>query len=126
MGSARCDFPVGSASTLYSSVRKLLSLPAHFKIWTGHDYPPGGDEGRTEPLSATTVEQQNKANKHLKQDVVENEFIKWREERDSALAEPRLIHQALQFNIRGGELPRESPGGDRLLHVPLKIQGLKL
>ncbi|OQV08651.1 hypothetical protein CLAIMM_12884 [Cladophialophora immunda] len=40
IGTARCDFPGGSASDLFKSGRKLLSLPDHVKIWTGHDYPP--------------------------------------------------------------------------------------
>ncbi len=115
----------GSASSLYQSVRKLLSLPGHFKLWTGHDYPPGG-ENRTEPLSATTIADQNKSNKHLKEGVTEEEFTKWRKERDATLAEPKLIHQSLQLNIRAGQLPRENEAGDRLLHVPLKVKGLKL
>jgi glyoxylase-like metal-dependent hydrolase (beta-lactamase superfamily II) len=126
VGSARCDFPGGSASALYQSVRKLLSLPDNFKIWTGHDYPPGGVDGRTESLSVTTVEHQNRENKHLKKGVSEDEFIQWRKERDSTLAEPRLLHQSLQFNIRAGELPQESSAGDRLVHMPLKFQGLKI
>jgi hypothetical protein len=67
---------------------------------------------------------QKKENKHLKEGVSEEEFTKWRTERDSKLAEPKLIHQALQFNIRGGALPRETTSGDRLLHIPLKMQGL--
>lgn len=41
VGSARCDFPGGDARTLYRSVvSKLLSLPPHFRLYTGHDYPP--------------------------------------------------------------------------------------
>lgn len=39
--------------------------------------------------------------------------MQWRSERDAALGEPRLLHQALQFNIRGGSLP-EMEGGLRL------------
>lgn len=122
VGSARCDFPDGDANALYQSVRKLLALPADFKIWTGHDYPPGGD-GRAQPLAYMTVGEQNNKNKHLKQGVAEMEFVSWRKERDSALAAPRLIDQALQFNIRAGQLPRATAGGDRLLHVPIKMQG---
>jgi glyoxylase-like metal-dependent hydrolase (beta-lactamase superfamily II) len=125
VGSARCDFPGGSASDLYQSVRKLLSLPQDFKIWTGHDYPPGGD-GRNEPLSVTTIEQQNKENKHLKSEVTQEEFSQWRKERDLVLAEPRLIHQSLQLNIRAGQLPLKTEGGDSFLHVPLKLQAIQM
>ena len=39
----------------------------------------------------------------------------------SMLAEPKLIHQALQFNMRAGHLPEPTSDGDRFLHIPLKI-----
>jgi len=123
VGSARCDFPGGDAAQLYKSVRRLLGLPPDFKIWTGHDYPPGGSDGRAQPLAHMTVAEQNRANKHLRQGVTQEEFVALREERDASLAAPRLIHQALQFNIRAGQLPKPSPAGDRFLHVPVKVQG---
>ncbi|KAK0645515.1 beta-lactamase-like protein [Cercophora newfieldiana] len=120
IGSARCDFPSGSPHALYTSCQTLFSLPPHFKIYTGHDYPNPAD-GRTDPVPYTTVATQKATNKHLKEGTTEEEFTKWRQERDSGLAEPRLIHQALQFNIRGGRLPAATEGGDRFLHVPLKV-----
>lgn len=132
VGSARCDFPDGDANALYHSVRKLLALPEHFKIWTGHDYPPGGGGGggggndgqaREQPLAYMTVGEQNSQNKHLKQGVAEKEFVAWRQERDAGLAAPRLMDQALQVNIRAGQLPKATAAGDRLLHVPIKMQG---
>ncbi|OIW28390.1 putative metallo-beta-lactamase domain protein [Coniochaeta ligniaria NRRL 30616] len=122
VGSARCDFPGGNSHELYSSVRKLLDLPENYRIWTGHDYPPGG-EGRTEPLPCQTVAEQARSNKHLKKGVTEEDFVKWRDDRDTHLAEPRLLHWALQFNIRAGRLPAPSPSGDQLMHVPLKVAG---
>lgn len=97
-------------------------MPDHFKIWTGHDYPPKGD-GREHPLAYQTVAEQKSQNKHLKDGVKQEEFVKWRSERDSGLKEPRLIHQALQVNIRAGRLPPRSLAGDRLVHVPLKVPG---
>ncbi|KAH8904198.1 metallo-beta-lactamase superfamily protein [Coniochaeta sp. PMI_546] len=122
VGSARCDFPGGNASDLYNSARKLLSLPDDYRIWTGHDYPPGGDV-RKDPLPYYTVADQRKANKHLKDGVQEHEFVQWRKDRDVTLAEPKLIHQALQVNIRAGRLPVLSASGDRLMHIPLKVRG---
>lgn len=44
--------------------------------------------------------------------------MQWRSERDAQLAEPRLINQALQLNIRAGKLPRPTDAGDMFLHVP--------
>ncbi|KAI8184899.1 zinc-binding dehydrogenase [Colletotrichum sp. SAR 10_65] len=119
VGSARCDFPGGNARDLFASVRKLLDLPEDTKVWTGHDYPP---EGRG-PVAATAVGKQKTDNKHLGNGVKEEEFVKWREGRDSGLGEPRLMHWALQINIRAGDMPKPTKSGDRLLHVPVKMQG---
>ncbi|KAK8920070.1 Glyoxylase B2 [Metarhizium anisopliae] len=118
VGSARCDFPGGDATQLYNSVQKLLSHGPHVKIWTGHDYPPEARAGRA--ISAMTVRQQREQNKHLKDGTSQDEFVTWRSERDATLKEPRLIHYALQINIRAGRLPKPTTTGDRLVHVPLK------
>ncbi|KXH64848.1 metallo-beta-lactamase superfamily protein [Colletotrichum nymphaeae SA-01] len=120
VGSARCDFPGGNARDLFASVRRLLDLPETTKIWTGHDYPPA-NRG---PLAATEVAKQKLENKHLAQNVTEEDFVKWREERDSGLGEPRLMHWALQVNVRAGNMPSPTKAGDRLLHVPVKMQGV--
>lgn len=122
VGSARCDFPGGNSHQLYESVQKLLSLPGHFKIWTGHDYPPGG-ESRTEPRPYQTVTEQAEANKHVKKGVPQGDFVQWRNDRDASLAEPKLLHQSLQFNIRAGRLPAPSVSGDRLVYLPLRVAG---
>lgn len=120
VGSARCDFPNGDARALYNSMQKLLALPAHFRLYTGHDYPPA-DFGR-EPLAFVTVAEQLKGNKHVKQGTSEDEFVEWRRTRDATLNEPRLLHQALQVNIRGGRLPVSSDGSQRtFLLVPFHI-----
>ena len=37
-GTARCDFPGGSAHDLYQSIQKILSLPDETRIFVGHDY----------------------------------------------------------------------------------------
>jgi glyoxylase-like metal-dependent hydrolase (beta-lactamase superfamily II) len=122
VGSARCDFPGGDARALFHSIKtKLYSLPDDYRIYVGHDYPPGGPDGRTEPRAFTTVAEQRRTNKHVRDGVEEDQFIAWRNERDSSLAEPRLLHQSLQFNIRGGRLPEASEHGHRFLHVPLRV-----
>ncbi|PSN67561.1 putative metallo-beta-lactamase domain protein [Corynespora cassiicola Philippines] len=102
IGTARCDFPGGSAKALFDSGRKLLSLSDDVKIWTGHDYPPAG---RDKPVPFMTVKEHGEQNKHLKSGISEEEFVKLRHERDAALAAPRLLHQSLQINIRAGRLP---------------------
>jgi hypothetical protein len=99
-------------------------MPGHVKVWTGHDYPPGGDD-RTEPLAYTTVAEQKRSNKHLKDGVAEPDFVNWRAERDASLAAPKLLHQSLQFNIRAGRLPKPTASGDILLHLPLQLKTSK-
>ncbi|KAF2665164.1 Metallo-hydrolase/oxidoreductase [Microthyrium microscopicum] len=116
VGSARCDFPGGSPVELFASTRKLLALPAHFRLYTGHDYPPAGREAQ----AYYTVEEHRQQNKHVGSQANREDFIKWRSERDSQLGEPRLLHQALQVNIRGGRLPTVNQQGMRLIKASVK------
>lgn len=123
VGSARADFPGGSATDLYHSTQTLLSLPSHYHLYVGHDYPPDArpaTESGEKIKAYTTVDEQREQNKHVKEGTSEEEFVKFRSERDVQLGEPRLLHQAMQFNIRAGHLPKPTSGGDRLLHVPVK------
>ena len=121
VGSARCDFPGGSANQLYRSISTLLSLPPHYHLYTGHDYPPPERDSGKADKGHTTVAEQSANNKHVKSGTAEETFVKWRRERDSTLPEPRLIHQSLQINIRAGRLPKVGPDGFRFLQVPLKV-----
>ncbi|EGO59792.1 hypothetical protein NEUTE1DRAFT_145723 [Neurospora tetrasperma FGSC 2508] len=115
IGSARCDFPGGNAHALYNSVQTLFSLPAQYRIYTGHDYPSADSRS---PQPYTTVADQKLLNKHLKEGTTKDQFVNWRQERDSGLAEPKLLHQALQVNVRAGRMPR-----DGMLKVPLRMPG---
>lgn len=90
---------------------KLLSLPRNYRMYTGHDYPPATRAGK--PLPYTTVADQREGNRHVKDGTSEDEFAKWRSERDAELAEPKLINQALQFNIMAGHLPEVVGDGHR-------------
>jgi hypothetical protein len=60
-------------------------------------------------------------NKHVREGTKEQDFAKWRPERDIGLSEPRLIHQAIQVNVRGGRLPQPDSNGYAVLKVPLKV-----
>ncbi|ETI29420.1 hypothetical protein G647_01873 [Cladophialophora carrionii CBS 160.54] len=117
VGSARCDFPGGSATDLYHSMQKLLAFPGHFKLFTGHDYPPenrdvsvGEHTAGSKAVPFTTVETQAMQNKHVKRGTEMDDFVKWRAERDSGLAPPKLLAQAMQVNVRGGRVPKRSEG----------------
>ena len=119
-GTARADFPGGSASRLYTSIIKILSLPDETRIFTGHDYQPDGRK----PLWESTVAEQKAKNKHMSTCRTEAEFVKVREARDKTLSMPKLILHALQVNINGGRLPEPEANGRRYLKFPLDaLQG---
>jgi glyoxylase-like metal-dependent hydrolase (beta-lactamase superfamily II) len=114
-GTARADFPGGSARTLWISIQRILKLPDDTRLFTGHDYCPGGRK----PSWESTVAQQKVANPHLKQARTEEEFVALRETRDRDLPMPNLILPSLQVNIRGGRLPEPEGNGKRYLKIPL-------
>ena len=115
-GTARADFPGGSAHTLYGSMRKILDLPPETRIFVGHDYLP---EGRSEFAWETTVAQQRAHNVHIHDGISEAEFVAMRTARDKTLEAPQLILPSLQVNIRAGALPPASPGGHVYLRLPV-------
>jgi len=121
IGTARADFPGGSAKSVYESGQKLLSLADNVKIWTGHDYPACPE--RCEAVPWMTVRDHKEKNKHLSDDVKEEDFLKLRGERDATLAAPKLLDPSLQINIRAGRLPRPTSGGLRMMHLPVKVVG---
>lgn len=121
LGTARCDFPGGNARDLYSSGHKLLELDNDVKIWTGHDYPP---KERGTPVPWMTVKDHRERNKHLMTGISEEEFVALREKRDATLAEPRLLHQSLQVNIRAGRLPKPTDVGMRMFHLPINAESM--
>jgi glyoxylase-like metal-dependent hydrolase (beta-lactamase superfamily II) len=119
-GTARCDFPGGSAHTLWGSIRKLLSLPPETRIFVGHDYKaPGRDQYAWE----STVADQRAHNPHVKDGTTESQFVEMREARDAKLAPPLLLLPSIQVNMRAGRFPPAESNGVRYLKIPLKMKG---
>lgn len=114
-GSARADFPGGSAETLWSSIQAILSLPDETRLFTGHDYQPGGREPKWE----STVAEQKRDNIHIARHATREAFTAFRKQRDATLPMPKLILHALQININGGRLPQPEADGKRYLKFPL-------
>ncbi len=114
-GSARADFPGGSAAALYRSIKAILALPDDTRLFTGHDYMPGGREPRWE----STVAEQKRMNPHFRDDPSEAEFVALRNKLDAALPMPRLILHALQVNMNGGRLPEPEANGRVYLKIPI-------
>jgi glyoxylase-like metal-dependent hydrolase (beta-lactamase superfamily II) len=116
-GTARADFPGGSAKALWNSIQAILALPDDTRIFTGHDYQPGGRE----PLWESTVAEQKAKNSHMSKVKTEAEFVALREGRDKTLPMPKLILHSLQINTNGGRLPEPEANGTRYLKIPLDL-----
>ena len=115
-GTARCDFPGGSADDLYASIQKILALPDETKIFVGHDYKaPGRDEFAWE----TTVAEQKALNVHVGAGKDQTDFVKMRTDRDAQLAMPKLIVPSIQVNMRAGQMPAAEENGQVYLKVPV-------
>ena len=114
-GTARCDFPGGSASVLFQSIQKVLSLSDHTELFLCHDYPPE----KRQPQCVTTVAEQKKANVHVHQGVNESDFVAMRDKRDATLSMPVLILPSVQINMRAGHMPPPEDNGQRYLKIPL-------
>ena len=113
-GSARCDFPGGSAEELYDSIMKVLALPDDMRLFMCHDYGPNGRDIQWE----TTVGEEKAHNIHVGGDNTKEDFIKFRTERDAQLDMPKLIIPSLQVNMRAGEVPTDKDGNP-MLKVPV-------
>ncbi|KAL7534653.1 hypothetical protein ACHAWF_004908 [Thalassiosira exigua] len=119
-GTARCDFPGGSSADLYASVRRLYDeLPDETRVYVGHDYQPGGRE----LLFQTTIGEEKRENKQLKDETSGDEFAKWRSDRDGQLGMPKLIVPSLQVNLRNGEMPTPESNGVSYLKIPIDLLG---
>src|SRR6266403_2006638 len=115
-GTARTDFPGGDAKQLWKSIQVILALPDETRVFTGHDYQPGGRHPRWE----STVAEQKRSNTQIA-DKTEERFVDLRQERDRTLPMPKLILPALQVNIRGGRLPLPEDNGLSYLKIPLDV-----
>ncbi len=99
-GTGRCDFPNGNASLLYDSiVNRIYTLDDTTKIYVGHDYRPGGRKLKFQ----TSVLAQKESNIHLSINTKKEDFVSFRESRDSGLSAPRLLRESLEANITAGK-----------------------
>jgi glyoxylase-like metal-dependent hydrolase (beta-lactamase superfamily II) len=114
-GTARCDFPGGSAAELFDSIQRIYALPDETRLFLCHDYQPGGRALRFE----TTVGEQKRENVQLSGSTSREAYVAFREKRDAELSMPKLILPSLQVNIRAGQLPEPDPNGVAYLRIPL-------
>ncbi len=118
-GSARCDFPAGSAAELYDSIQRLYQFPEDTRLLMCHDYRPGG-----RPMAyETTVGVQKRHNIQINAKTTKEEYVAFREKKDASLEAPVLILPSLQVNIRAGALPEPEANGIAYLKIPLNLLG---
>lgn len=118
-GVARCDFPDGSPEALYDSVRQLYRMPDAARVFTCHDYRPGGRAMRF----ASTIGENKDHNVQLDAGTTRDDFVRFRVRRDAELEMPVLIIPSVQVNIRAGKLPEPEENGIAYLKVPLNVLG---
>lgn len=117
-GTARCDFPGGSARQLYRSIQRLLALPDETRVFLCHDYKA---TGRDRFAWETTIGAERTANVHVHEGVTEATYVEMRESRDATLTMPRLILPSVQVNMRAGHLPEPDDNGVRYLKLPVDL-----
>ncbi|MPW44471.1 MBL fold metallo-hydrolase [Acinetobacter guerrae] len=115
-GTARCDFPNGSAAQLYDSVQRLYTLPETMRMFLCHDYLP---KTRDHFICETNIKAQKQSNIHIHQGIAKVDFIKMREARDATLKMPKLILPAIQINMDAGKFPMPESNGQSYLKLPL-------
>ena len=116
IGSARCDFPKGSAATLYNSIQRIYALPEETILWMCHDYQPNGrDVAYHIPLK-----EMREKNLHIQHTTNLDAFVLQREERDRGLAVPKLLYPAIQVNLCAGTLPQDDHG-QCFLKIPVTL-----
>ncbi|MDV3257758.1 MAG: MBL fold metallo-hydrolase [Sphingomonas sp.] len=115
-GTARADFPGGDARELYRSIRRLMKLPGHSRVFLCHDYKA---PNRDEYVWETTMHAERTGNVHVHEGVSEEDFVEMRTQRDATLSLPKLILPSIQVNMRGGRLPEPEENGVSYLKLPL-------
>ena len=118
-GTARTDFPSGSAKQLFQSIQKILTLPDATRVFVGHDYKaPNRDVYQWQ----TTIAEQKQNNIHVKEGTAEQAFIEFRNTRDAGLDVPKLLLPSIQVNIQAGHMPEAESNNTSYLKLPLSIK----
>ena len=115
-GTARCDFPKGSAVALFDSVKTLYTLPDQMRMFLCHDYLP---ESRDQYQYETSVYSQKHENIHINTTTERGDFVEMRNRRDATLSMPKLILPAIQINMFAGKFPQPEDNGISYLKIPL-------
>lgn len=117
IGTARVDFPGGSAADLYNSIQRIYNLPDETRLYLCHDYPKPHET----PLKSITVGAQKAHNIMLNGQTTLEDFQQKRGARDKTLGAPRLILPSIQVNMRAGNLGTKADNNIQYIKIPLNI-----
>lgn len=115
MGTARTDFPGGSAATLFDSIQKIYALGDEMRIFIGHDYPQDGDE----PRFMCSVGEKKQSNILVNQKISKDEYVIIRNKRDLGKLVPKLLLPSIQVNLRAGRFGDAQANGKKYIQIPL-------
>lgn len=117
IGTARCDFPGGSANDMYNTIQRIYTLPDETRVFLCHDYPKEGQKA----LSTITIGEAKKTNAQLRPETTLEEYVQKREARDKSLSVPRLLYPSIQTNMRLGDFGVKSANGLQYIKIPINI-----
>lgn len=115
VGTARTDFPKGSAGDLYDSIQKILSLPDETRLFLCHDYPPLNRD----ITWMTTVGDEKAHNILIHSGISRDEYISLRNKRDKGKAVPKLLLPSIQANMRTGTFGTAESNAIQYVKIPL-------
>lgn len=115
LGTARCDFPGGSAQQLFETIMRFYQLPDDTKVHLGHDYPEAGEAA----VSCITIGEAKQKNIQIKPNTNVTEYVQKREARDATLSVPKLLLPAIQANLRNGQFGQSSDSGTQFIKIPV-------
>lgn len=115
IGTARTDFPGGSAAIMYDSIKKILILPEDTRIFVGHDYPPTGRNVSW----VTTVKEQKEKNILINDRISKDEYIATRNKRDKGKSVPKLLFPSIQVNLRAGTFGVSEDNHTQYIKIPV-------
>lgn len=115
IGTARVDFPGGSAKDMYETIQRFYTLPDDTRIFLCHDYPQEGEQIKT----VITVGNAKANNVMIKPTTTREEFVAKRQARDSKLAVPKLLYPSIQTNMRLGDFGKKHPNGLQYIKIPV-------
>lgn len=115
VGTARTDFPGGSASVLYDSIEKILNLPEDTRIFVGHDYP----NDNRDVMYVTTVKEQKEKNILINKKILKDEYVTMRNKRDEGKAVPKLLLPSIQANLRAGTFGVSEDNNVKYIKIPV-------